>query len=173
MSHILGRKKILLSFAVMSIAALGLAGCASTTESISPTESTPAASESPSESESPAETTADLAVATTDLGDIVVDGKGMTVYMFTKDVQGSGESTCSGECADKWPSVIATSDEPVLDGVTGEVGTIVGVNGEKQMTLDGWPLYYWVGDAAEGDTTGQAVGGVWWVLTPAGVPIEG
>ncbi len=173
MSHILERKKILLSFAAMSIAVLGLAGCAGTTESITPTESAPETSESPSESEAPAEADAELAVATTDLGEIVVDGKGMTVYMFTKDVQGSGESTCSGECADKWPSVIATSDDPVVEGVTGEVGTIVGVNGEQQLTLDGWPLYYWVGDAAEGDTTGQGVGEVWWVLAPDGVPIEG
>ena len=40
------------------------------------------------------------------------------------------------------------------------------------MTLNGWPLYYYSGDKTPGDTNGQGVGGVWWVLTPAGDPIS-
>jgi predicted lipoprotein with Yx(FWY)xxD motif len=111
---------------------------------------------------------AELQTADTDLGSIVVDKEGMTVYMFDKDVQNSGASSCSGQCLEAWPPVVAESDNPTVDGVTGEVGTITRDDGTEQVTLDGWPLYYWQGDSAPGDTTGQAVQGVWWVLTADG-----
>ena len=65
------------------------------------------------------------------------------------------------------------TDTPEVEGVTGEVGTITGVDGSMQLTLDGWPLYTFAGDSAEGDTNGQGVNGVWWVLSPAGEKIGG
>ncbi len=114
---------------------------------------------------------ATLSTAEVDLGTIVVDGEGMTVYQFDSDEQGSGSSTCEGQCADNWPAVPG-QEMPELDGVTGEVATITGVDGEPQLTLNGWPLYYYVGDEAPGDVTGQGVGDVWWVLTPEGEPIR-
>jgi predicted lipoprotein with Yx(FWY)xxD motif len=132
---------------------------------------------SPQETAAPTEeeaaSNAALTTADSDLGEIVVDGEGMTVYMFDSDTQGSGTSTCEGQCATNWPAVTTDSDEPVVEGVTGEVGTITGVDGSTQVTLNGWPLYYYAGDAAAGDTTGQGVGDVWWVLTPAGEKIGG
>lgn len=115
-----------------------------------------------------------LMVADSSLGEVVVDGAGMTLYMFDKDTQGSGESSCTGECLTNWPPF--TSDgtaTPSLDGVTGEVGTITTADGSTQVTLNGWPLYYFAGDAAAGDVNGQGVGGVWWVLTPAGERMAG
>ncbi|WP_249295848.1 hypothetical protein [Agrococcus sp. Marseille-Q4369] len=51
---------------------------------------------------------------------------------------------------------------------TGELGTIVGVDGATQVTLNGWPLYDFAGDSAAGDVAGQGVNDVWWVLSPAG-----
>ena len=114
-----------------------------------------------------------LATADSDLGEIVVDGEGMTVYMFDSDTQGGDASTCEGQCAANWPAVTTESDAPDVEGVTGEVGTITGVDGSTQLTLNGWPLYYFAGDSAAGDTNGQGVNGVWWVLTPAGEKIGG
>ena len=114
-----------------------------------------------------------LTVAGSDLGEIVVDGEGMTVYMFDNDTQGGDSSTCEGECATNWPAVTTDSDAPEVEGVTGEVGTITGVDGETQVTLNGWPLYYFAGDSAAGDVNGQGVNGVWWVLSPAGERIAG
>lgn len=113
-----------------------------------------------------------LATADTDLGTIVVDGTGMVVYQFDQDEQGSGSSTCTDQCAENWPAVPGSA-APELDGVTGEVGTITGVDGQPQLTLDGWPLYYFVGDQEPGDTTGQGVNEVWWVLAPDGEVIRG
>jgi predicted lipoprotein with Yx(FWY)xxD motif len=114
-----------------------------------------------------------LTTADSDLGEIVVDGEGMTVYMFDNDTQGGDASTCEGECAANWPAVTTDSDVPAVDGVTGDVGTITGVEGETQVTLNGWPLYYFAGDSAAGDVNGQGVNGVWWVLTPDGEKVGG
>lgn len=109
-----------------------------------------------------------LGTADTDLGEIVVDDEGMTVYMFDSDTQGAGESTCSGQCLDNWPPVTTEGSDVAVDGVTGDVSTIDGPEGATQVTLDGWPLYYFAGDSAPGDVTGQAVSDVWWVLAPDG-----
>ncbi|QKJ19072.1 COG4315 family predicted lipoprotein [Microbacterium hominis] len=116
---------------------------------------------------------AELMVAETSLGEVVVDADGMTVYMFDNDTQDSGVSSCEGQCLENWPPVTTESDAPAVDGVSGEVGTITGTDGSTQVTLNGWPLYYFIGDEAAGDVNGQAVNDVWWVLTPDGERFAG
>jgi len=105
---------------------------------------------------------------TPEYGTIVTDGAGRTVYVFDQDVQGSGASSCSGQCLIAWPPVVAGSATPEVEGVTGEVGTITRDDGTLQVTVAGWPLYYWKDDTAPGDTTGQGVQDGWWVITPDG-----
>ncbi|MFB8230313.1 hypothetical protein [Cellulosimicrobium sp. NPDC055967] len=112
-----------------------------------------------------------LGTADSSLGTVVVDGQGMTVYYFDKDTPGSGESACEGECAAAWPAVHAASVDPEVDGVTAEVGTITGVDGELQITLDGRPLYTYAADQGPGDVSGQGVNGVWYVVAPDGTEI--
>jgi len=148
-----------------------LAGC---TSSPADPATDPADASPTSAAEEPA-TSGDvgLAVADTDLGEIVVDGDGMTVYMFDSDTQGGGASTCEGQCAANWPAVGAADGIPAVDGVTGELGIITGADGQPQLTLDGWPLYFFAGDAAPGDVNGQGVNDVWWVLSPAGERMAG
>lgn len=114
-----------------------------------------------------------LMVADSSLGQIIVDGKGMTLYMFDDDTQGAGESTCAGQCLTNWPPLTTTGEAPAVTGVTGEVGTITTADGSTQVTLNGWPLYYFAGDSAAGDVNGQGVGGIWWVLSPAGERMAG
>lgn len=125
-----------------------------------------------SESSAPATSEASgagtLMVADSTLGKIVVDADGKTLYMFDNDTQGSGTSSCTGQCLTNWPPLTTTGDAPALQGVTGDVGTITTADGSTQVTLNGWPLYYFAGDAAAGDVNGQGVGGIWWVLSPAG-----
>lgn len=154
--------------AVMAI--LGLAACGSdapTAASQAPAASTAAASSGA------AAGGAALGVASSALGQIVVDGKGMSIYLYDKDTQNSGSSSCSGPCAAKWPAVTADSATPTVQGVTGKVGTIKGVDGKTQVTLNGWPLYYFAGDSKAGDTNGQGVGKIWWVLTADGAKVGG
>jgi len=149
--------------------AVALAGCSS------PTADEPADEGTSVETEAPDTGSTDVLLMTADssLGEIVVDGEGMTLYMFDSDTQGGDASTCEGQCATNWPAVTTDSDDPAVEGVTGEIGTITGVDGSTQATLNGWPLYYYAGDSAAGDTNGQGVGGLWWVLTPAGEKIGG
>jgi predicted lipoprotein with Yx(FWY)xxD motif len=150
---------------------IALAGCSSPAGE-APVDDGGASTETAAPDES-MESDALLTTADSDLGEIVVDGEGMTVYMFDNDTQGGDASTCEGECATNWPAVTTDSDAPEVEGVTGEVGTITGVDGETQVTLNGWPLYYFAGDSAAGDTNGQGVNDVWWALTPAGEKIGG
>ena len=98
-----------------------------------------------------------------DLGQILTDADGFTVYLFTNDEQGSGASACEGDCIAAWPAVgELTSPSGALD--TDLVGSIERSDGTIQATYNGWPLYRFANDAAAGDTNGQGVNDVWWVL---------
>lgn len=163
--------RIATGLAVMGLV-VALAGC-SAPAAEEPTDGAGTSAETESPDMDYGSSGALLTTADSELGEIVVDGEGLTVYMFDNDTQGADASSCEGECATNWPAVTTDSDAPEVEGVTGEVGTITGVDGSTQVTLNGWPLYYFAGDSASGDTNGQGVNDVWWVLTPAGEKIGG
>ncbi|MGO4536855.1 COG4315 family predicted lipoprotein [Leifsonia sp. 2MCAF36] len=135
--------------------------------------SAPGGSSSPSTSASSsgASSGAILKTGSTTLGTVVVDGKGLTAYVFDKDTANSGTSVCTGACAAQWPAIEASSDHPTVTGVSGKIGTITGVDGKKQVTLDGRPLYTFAQDTSAGDVTGQGFAGIWWVVGPDGTKI--
>jgi predicted lipoprotein with Yx(FWY)xxD motif len=117
----------------------------------------------------------DVKLATADVGNfgkIVVDGSGRTLYVFDKDTADPSKSNCDGDCAAKWPPVMAGSGTPQLDGVDASlVGTVTRTDGTKQVTLAGLPLYLFASDSEAGEAKGQAVGGVWWVVGADGKKI--
>ena len=106
-------------------------------------------------------------------GQILVDDKGMTVYLFVKDSATS--STCYGQCATFWPPVLTTGKPQAGAGVDASLlGTTTRTDGKVEVTYAGHPLYYFVKDKVPGDTTGQGVNGfgdLWWVLNPSGTAI--
>ena len=108
--------------------------------------------------------------STAQLGTVVVDGQGYTLYRFDKDSAKPPTSNCAAECAQKWPPVLATPGTPLtVEGVEQEVvGTINRPDGSIQLTLGGWPVYRYSGDKKAGDTTGEGVGKTWFAVTPAG-----
>lgn len=111
-----------------------------------------------------------LDTASTDLGDVLVDGDGMTLYMFDNDSE--GESACVDDCATTWPPV--TGQAQVAGEVDeGMVGTITRPDGSTQVTYGGFPLYRYAADEEPGDVNGQGVGDVWWVVGPDGSRITG
>lgn len=122
-------------------------------------------------SAAPASVSGSLHTASTSLGTIVVNGAGMTVYFYGADKAGTTSSACTGPCASLWPAVTTSTDHPTIPGVTGTVGTITGVDGAKQVTLNGLPLYTYAADQKPGDTTGQGYRGVWWVIGTNGAKI--
>ncbi|MEZ4705620.1 MAG: hypothetical protein R3A44_00355 [Caldilineaceae bacterium] len=106
------------------------------------------------------------------LGSILVDQNGMTLYMFDKDE--AGQSNCIGSCLEKWPPLLVQSADGVSagsDAVTGEVSAIETADGSYQVTYAGHPLYTYFQDSQSGDVNGQGVGEAWWVLSPDGQAI--
>jgi predicted lipoprotein with Yx(FWY)xxD motif len=101
-------------------------------------------------------------------GDYLVDGKGMTMYYFTKDT--AGKSSATAPIIANWPIFYATSVVVPSNLNASDFGTITGFGGQMQTTYKGWPLYYYIKDKAKGDTVGQGVGGVWFVVNPATTP---
>lgn len=113
----------------------------------------------------------DVAVASTDLGDVLVDAEGMTLYLFTPDEQ--GESTCYDDCETAWPPLTVEGDPAAGEGVDAALlGTAEREDGSLQVTYNDWPLYLWQGDAEPGDTTGQNVNDVWFVVSPDGDAVQ-
>ena len=101
------------------------------------------------------------------LGSFLVDDKGMTLYLFTKDTPNT--SACYDKCATAWPPLLTTGNPVAGDGVdASKFGTTTRTDGTVQATYNGWPLYYYAKDKAPGDVVGQDVGGVWYVVSAAG-----
>jgi len=99
---------------------------------------------------------------------ILVDGRGMTLYVFAPDKK--NKSVCYGECAAFWPPAIVPAGTTVpatMSGIKGTFGVTRRTNGKRELTFDGAPLYTFVKDKKPGDMTGQGLdvaGGYWWVV---------
>jgi predicted lipoprotein with Yx(FWY)xxD motif len=101
------------------------------------------------------------------LGSFLVDDKGMTLYLFTKDTPNT--SNCYDKCATAWPPLLTTGAAAAGEGVdASKLGTTNRTDGTVQITYNGWPLYYYAKDKTAGDVVGQDVGGVWYVVSAAG-----
>ena len=113
-----------------------------------------------------------LQMASSDeLGDFLADSGGLTLYLFLKDEP--GVSNCYDTCAEKWPPLLSDGNTTVADGVDEAlVGTTERTDGTTQLTYNGWPLYYWFEDYQPGQTFGQNVGEVWFVVSPSGEAVE-
>jgi predicted lipoprotein with Yx(FWY)xxD motif len=100
----------------------------------------------------------------------VTNEKGRTVYRFDNDSAKPSETTCFGDCAEKWEPVLAGPKGFKIQGSKidrSKVGTIDRPEG-KQLTLNGWPLYYFHKDKTLGQTAGYGVNGVWFAIAPDG-----
>lgn len=116
-----------------------------------------------------AETMDGVHVADTDLGSILVDPEGFTLYIFTADSE--GESACYDACADLWPPVPA--DTPISSELDDSIfGAVPRDDGTEQLAVNGMPLYLYTPDENPGDTTGQGFNDVWFVVDADGNMIE-
>lgn len=102
------------------------------------------------------------------MGSVVTDQDGWILYRFDKDTNDPAASNCVDKCAEVWPPAL-TDGNPQLNGVSDDkVGTVTRQDGTRQITLDGWPLYRYIGDKQPGQWKGQGVGGTWFVVAPDG-----
>ena len=110
-----------------------------------------------------------LEATTTGLGTFITGANGLTAYYFAVD-SAPGVSVCAGDCLAAWPPLTVSDGVSVAagEGIPGVVGVVDATDGSPQVTYDGRPLYYFVGDQAAGDVNGQGVSDVWWVATVDG-----
>jgi predicted lipoprotein with Yx(FWY)xxD motif len=126
--------------------------------------------EAPANTQASALTSKLAATAAGDLGQIVVDGKGMSVYRFDGDTSKPPVSNCQDDCATAWPPLMANDPAAVeVEGIDKAlIGTIDRPDGSKQITIGNWPAYHYSKDTQPGDVKGQGAAGKWFAFTPAG-----
>ena len=118
---------------------------------------------------------ATVSATSTNLGMILVDGSGRTLYLFEKDQP--NQSACAGACVAAWPVDQSSATPKAGSGVTASMlGTIKRSDGSTQVTYNKHPLYYFQGDSGAGQHNGQGVdafGAKWYAVTPAGGAVIG
>lgn len=116
-----------------------------------------------------------VSATSTNLGMILVDGNGRTLYLFEKDQ--SNQSACAGACVAAWPVDQSSATPKAGSGVTASMlGTIKRSDNTTQVTYNKHPLYYFQGDSGAGQHNGQGVdafGAKWYAVTPAGGAVSG
>jgi predicted lipoprotein with Yx(FWY)xxD motif len=150
---------------VAAVAAIALSACSGGTEAPAAASRAPAA---PATVLERPPGTIVSANSTAQLGTVVVDGLGFTLYRFDGDSARPPAATCDGECAEAWLPVLAT--DPIrIDGIDEKaVGTVDRPGGEVQLTIGGWPVYTYAAEAAPGATGGHGADGTWFAVTPDG-----
>lgn len=104
------------------------------------------------------------------VGQYVSDAAGRSLYRFDNDTAKPPVSNCAGQCATNWPPLIVARDQSsYVSGVDPQlVGFIERADGTCQITVGGWPVYYFAKDQKAGDLLGQGVGGTWFAVAPNG-----
>jgi predicted lipoprotein with Yx(FWY)xxD motif/plastocyanin len=147
----------------------GLSACSSSPTTPAATTTIPPSSTAPplTSSTPPPSTTssAPLTVKTgssATLGNYLVDANGMTLYYFARDTV--GKSNASATVLASWPVFNPTSFAVPSTLNAADFSTITRDDGQKIATYKGWPLYNYAKDKAPGDTLGEGVGGIWFVI---------
>ena len=165
----------LLPLAAIAAATLALSACGTSGSGTDPYGSVaaPAAGAAPAPAVPEVAATGGPLLAAKDapgLGTVVTDADGYTLYRFDKDKAKPPTTTCVDACATKWPPVtVDPKGKLTLEGVDKTaIGMVARPDGTSQLTLGGWPVYRFSGDATPGATSGQGVSGTWFAVTPDG-----
>nr|BFE77046.1 hypothetical protein GCM10020092_103470 [Actinoplanes digitatis] len=104
------------------------------------------------------------------IGTYVTDGASRTLYRFDEDSADPPKATCNGDCAKAWPPLLIKSPGKIYPkGINPKIiGYVERADGHCQVTINGWPVYFFAKDAKPGDILGQGVGGTWFAINPKG-----
>jgi predicted lipoprotein with Yx(FWY)xxD motif len=158
-----GRRAVTRIVVVLTLAAVAASGFLAA-GSVAGTESTEAG-------EATASSTVSL--RKTLLGQVLVNSRGRTLYLFAKDK--SGKSACTASCARFWPPLLSAAKPTAGPGVKlSLLGRTKRSNGSMQVTYGGHPLYTYALDKQAGQTNGQGSNGFgarWWAVSARGTAI--
>jgi predicted lipoprotein with Yx(FWY)xxD motif len=119
------------------------------------------------------ETNATVSLRKTNLGQILVNSRGRTLYLFVKDR--NARSSCSGSCARFWPPLLTQGRPTTGPGVKASlIGTTRRSNGSRQVTYNRHPLYTYALDKRAGQTKGEGnslFGAKWWAVSARGTAV--
>jgi predicted lipoprotein with Yx(FWY)xxD motif len=166
-------RKLLVGGVALAAAAALVAGCGGNnkkeSKSSSKSQAKTSASTAPATT-APATTApanATVKVASTTIGQVLVDEQGKTLYLFAND-QGT-TSAVPPNILQAWPPLMATGKPTGGAGVdASKLGTAPQPNGQTWVTFNGHLLYRFSGDGAAGETKGHKLGNIWFAVTPAG-----
>jgi predicted lipoprotein with Yx(FWY)xxD motif len=104
------------------------------------------------------------------LGKYLTDASGNTLYVYTPDT--ASTPTCYSKCVANWPALLTNGAPHAGTGATASLlGTSPRTDGTTQVTYNGHPLYYFKGDKAAGDTSGQGKADTWFLVSAEGAKI--
>jgi predicted lipoprotein with Yx(FWY)xxD motif len=126
-------------------------------------------------SQTPTAAASAVSVKSTALGKTLVDANGRTLYLFQADKPNISTLSTAGLAV--WPAFTSTRTPQAEGGAQASlIGTTTGRGGAREVTYNGHPLYYYIGDQASGNTRGQGLnqfGARWYVLAPSGNAVTG
>jgi predicted lipoprotein with Yx(FWY)xxD motif len=152
---------------LLALGVLALAACGGSSSGGS-------AGAQPSASKAAAASGQVVSTGNTDVGTVLVDRTGKTLYAFAADSK--DHSNCSGSCVQYWPPVTVAKGSPTASkDVSATLGTTARSDGSVQLTVNGWPMYTYAGDSEAGEAGGQGKnlsGGLWWAVDPSGAWVK-
>ncbi|RKR86326.1 secreted repeat protein with Y-X4-D motif [Micromonospora pisi] len=103
-----------------------------------------------------------------ELGPVVLDGQGFTLYRFDNDSPQPPTSTCTDACAMRWPPVLVSEKITFQNLDPTALGAVNRADGTQQVTVGGWPVYRFTDDQVPGQILGQGTEGIWFAIAPDG-----
>ena len=112
----------------------------------------------------------------TEVGKVLVDSSGFTVFRFSKDPRNSDTCVKISGCTNLWPPLMSSGRPIAGPGVRAALlSTIKLPGGGRQVTYAGHPLYRYSAATEKGETGyvgAQQFGGSWYALNSAGGSVK-
>ncbi|MGY6019067.1 COG4315 family predicted lipoprotein [Streptomyces spinosirectus] len=114
--------------------------------------------------------TSTIKVSSSPLGNILTDGSGRTLYLFTEDGKNTNSMNCDAACVRLWPHM--EGKPHAGKGVRSSLISATGTGSKAQVTYAGHPLYYYADDHSAGDVKGQGIDKIWYVMNDKGTAVK-
>ena len=150
---------------VLVLAVLPLAACGDNgNDTAGSTTSAPSGTTTTTEDATTSEAGPVSTASNTTLGQILVDDKGLTLYVFDSDKDGT--IACGADCAGAWPPLVLESGAslPTTGPLSADLTSVTRPEGGQQVAYKGRPLYRFASDTQPGDAKGDNLGNVWHVV---------